>query len=86
MIFSLLPRLKSFTGGQIEAVAYTHNTTNIHPAYRLGQMPKAQPERKYFSHNKEATTEFKEVSVPEPVIKKQRFSFIKKSGGAVAAH
>lgn len=81
-----------FTGGQIElrseAVVYA-STNDIHPGRRVNQMLVEQPQtqRKYFGHNKAPTSEAQEVPVIEPVAtKKERFSFMKRGNGAVAAH
>jgi hypothetical protein len=48
---------------------------------------KPKPERKYFGHNTPSTSETKEVSAPVVpiVVKKERFSFMKKNS-SVAAH
>lgn len=79
-------------GGQIElrspAVAYAP-ALEIHPGHRVNQMPveKSQPERKYFGHNKPPTSEVKEAPAPAPVmVKKERFSFLKRGNSSVAAH
>ncbi|KAI5246541.1 hypothetical protein E4T47_00413 [Aureobasidium subglaciale] len=80
------------SSGQIElrseAVAYAPSN-EIHPGHRVNQMPveKPQAERKYFGHNKAPASEAKEISIPAPVVvKKERFSFLKRGNGAVAAH
>ncbi|KAI5207017.1 hypothetical protein E4T39_02224 [Aureobasidium subglaciale] len=82
----------SSVGGQIElrseAVAYAPSH-EIHPGHRVNQMPveKPQAERKYFGHNKAPASAAKEISIPAPVVvKKERFSFLKRGNGAVAAH
>ncbi|OBW68330.1 MAG: DUF914-domain-containing protein [Aureobasidium pullulans] len=79
------------SSGQIElrseAVAYAPSH-EIHPGRRVNQMLVEQPQtqRKYFGHNKAPSSEANEVPVPAPVVKKERFSFLKKGSGAVAAH
>ncbi|CAD0099237.1 unnamed protein product [Aureobasidium mustum] len=80
------------SSGQIElrspAVAYA-SALEIHPGHRVNQMPveKSQPERKYFGHNKPPMSETKEASAPAPVVvKKERFSFLKRGNSSVAAH
>jgi hypothetical protein len=77
-------------GGQIElrspAVAYAP-ALEIHPGHRVNQMPVEKAERKYFGHNKSPVSETKEAPAPAPVmVKKERFSFLKRGNSSVAAH
>lgn len=81
-----------FKGGQIElrspAVHYAP-VLEMHSA-RVQQMPdeKPQPQRKYFGHNKGPLSETKDVPAVAPapvVVKKERFSFLKRNS-SVAAH
>ncbi|KAI4766916.1 hypothetical protein E4T52_13021 [Aureobasidium sp. EXF-3400] len=81
----------SSVGGQIElrspAVAYAP-TLEIRPDHRASQVPveNAQPQRKYFGHNKGSISETKDIPAPAPVVvKKERFSFMKRNS-SVAAH
>ncbi|KAG9953621.1 hypothetical protein KCU85_g1068, partial [Aureobasidium melanogenum] len=78
------------SSGQIElrssAVAYAP-ALEIHPGDRVNQMPVGKPERKYFGHNKPPMSETKEAPAPAPVVvKKERFSFMKRGNSSVAAH
>lgn len=63
---------------------------DIHPGRRVNNemlAEQTQPQRKYFTHNKVPTVEPKEVPEVKPVAaKKERFSFMKRNSGAVAAH
>ncbi|KAH0003859.1 hypothetical protein KCU78_g13685, partial [Aureobasidium melanogenum] len=78
------------SSGQIElrspAVAYAP-ALEIHPGHRVNQMPVEKAERKYFGHNKPPVSETKEAPAPAPVmVKKERFSFLKRGNSSVAAH